>query len=84
MDRVETKKHLFIEDIVAGSQVNDLFVLAEKSMAHKRDGNPYLNVTLADKTGRIKGVVWDNVDRVAGAADAGDCGDWWISPWGRA
>jgi 3'-5' exoribonuclease len=72
MNSVETKKHLFIEAIVAGSQVNDLFVLAEKSMAHKRDGNPYLNITLADKTGRIKGVVWDNVDRVSGVADAGD------------
>lgn len=72
MNMVEEKKHLFIIDIVAGSHVNDIFVLAEKSMAHKRDGNPFLNITLADKTGRIKGVVWDNVDQIAGAANAGD------------
>jgi 3'-5' exoribonuclease len=72
MNMVEEKKHLFIGDIVAGSHVNDIFVLAEKSMAHKRDGNPFLNITLADKTGRIKGVVWDNVDQIAGAANAGD------------
>lgn len=69
---VEEKKNLFIGDIVAGSHVNDIFVLAEKSMAHKRDGNPFLNVTLADKTGRIKGVVWDNVDQIASAANPGD------------
>ncbi len=69
---VEEKKHLFIGNIVAGSHVNDIFVLAEKSMAHKRNGDPFLNITLADKTGRIKGVVWDNVDQTAGAADAGD------------
>jgi fused signal recognition particle receptor len=69
---VEDKKHLFVEDIAAGSHVSDIFVLAEKSMAHKRDGNPFLNITLADKTGRIKGVVWDNVDQIAGAANAGD------------
>ncbi len=69
---IEEKKHLFIENIIAGTHVNDIFVLAEKSMAHKRDGDPFLNITLADKTGRIKGVVWDNVDQIAGAANAGD------------
>ena len=69
---IEEKKHLFIGNIVAGNHVNDIFVLAEKSMAHKRNGDPFLNITLADKTGRIKGVVWDNVDQIAGEADTGD------------
>lgn len=65
-------KQKFAADIVAGEGVDELFVLADKSMAHKRDGNPYLNVTLADKSGRIKGVVWDNVSKIAEAAQSGD------------
>ncbi len=69
---VEQTKRVFIEEIAAGHHVNDIFVLAEKNMAHKRDGNAYLNVTFADKTGRIKGVVWDNVEPIAAAAEAGD------------
>ncbi len=66
------KKSRFVSDIAAGEAVDDLFMLAEKSMAHKRDGNPFLNLTLADKSGQIKGVVWDNVEYIAAAAQAGD------------
>lgn len=66
-----TKKK-FITDIMAGDHIDDLFVLAEKTLSHKRDGNPYLTVTLADKSGRIKAVVWDNVNEISGAANAGD------------
>ena len=65
-------KSKFVSDIAAGEGIDDLFVLADKSMAHKRDGNPFLNLTLADKSGRIKGVVWDNVEHIAAAAQAGD------------
>ena len=66
------EKKKFITDIVAGDGVNDVFMLAEKSMAHKRDGNPFLNLTLADKSGQIKGVVWDNAAQIASSASAGD------------
>ncbi|MBU0986421.1 MAG: HD domain-containing protein, partial [Proteobacteria bacterium] len=38
----------------------------------KRDGKNYLNVTLADKTGRIKGVIWDNAEQIAAAMKSGD------------
>jgi 3'-5' exoribonuclease len=68
----EKKKTVFISDIVAGMAVSDIFVLADKNMAHKRDGNPFLTITLADKTGRIKAVVWDNVEQIAAAANPGD------------
>jgi 3'-5' exoribonuclease len=67
----KTKKK-FVSDISAGDSVGDVFVLAEKSMAHKRDGNPFLNVVLADNSGRMKGVVWDNVAQIAAGVNAGD------------
>jgi 3'-5' exoribonuclease len=65
-------KRKFISDIKAGAPVNDLFVLAEKNLLQKKDGNNYLSVVLADKTGRIKGVVWDNVEAVWLGAKSGD------------
>ncbi len=70
--KMSEAKNKFVADINAGDRIDDLFVLAAKSMAHKRDGNPFLNMTLADKSGQIKGVVWDNVLQLAAAADAGD------------
>jgi 3'-5' exoribonuclease len=65
-------KNQFIHDIKVGGFVDDIFVLAEKTMAQKRDGNNFLNVTLSDKTGVIKGVVWDNVEKISAAAASGD------------
>lgn len=65
-------KKQFINDFKPGDFIDDIFVLAEKTVAQKKDGNNYLNVTLADKTGSIKGVVWDNVDRIVAGLSSGD------------
>ncbi|MGB6010309.1 MAG: HD domain-containing protein [Desulfobacterales bacterium] len=65
-------KKRFITDIKAGDVVDDVFVLAEKTLSQKRDGNNFLNVTLSDKTGALKGVVWDNVDQITAAVTSGD------------
>ncbi|BBO89355.1 3'-5' exoribonuclease YhaM family protein [Desulfosarcina ovata] len=62
----------FVSELVAGSAVDAVFLLAERNMAHKKDGNPFLTVTLADRTGQVKGVVWDQVERIAAAVTEGD------------
>lgn len=65
-------KKRFIADIAANETVADIFVLAEKNMARKKDGNPFLTLVLADKSGRMRAVVWDDVHRAAAAAGEGD------------
>ncbi len=65
-------KKLFVNEIKSGGFVDDIFVLSEKALAQKRDGNNFLNVTLSDKSGDIKGVVWDNVDQIASNVSSGD------------
>ena len=65
-------KKWFITDIRAGDRVDDIFVLSEKILSQKRDGNNFLNVTLSDKTGTLKGVVWDNVDQITAGITSGD------------
>jgi 3'-5' exoribonuclease len=65
-------KKVFVEMLAPGDAVDEAFVLAEKTVLQKRDGNQYLNIVLADRSGQIKGVVWDNVRSIAAAADAGD------------
>ena len=69
---MQTPKKKYVADIVAGDRIEDPFVIIDKTLSHKRDGNPYLTVTLGDKSGHIKGVVWDNVERLAAAATNGD------------
>jgi 3'-5' exoribonuclease len=65
-------KKQFIMDIRAGDRVDDIFVLSEKILSQKRDGNNFLNVTLSDKTGTLKGVLWDNVDQITSGITSGD------------
>ena len=62
----------FVAELVAGSAIDALFLLVERNMAHKKDGNPFLNVVLADRTGQVKGVVWDQVARITAAVAEGD------------
>lgn len=62
----------FVSELVAGDAIDDVFLLAERNVAHKKDGNPFLNVTLSDRTGQVKGVVWDQVERILAAAAEGD------------
>jgi len=56
----------------AGDLLDDMFVLYEKNIYQKKDGSNYLGVTLSDRTGRIKGVAWDNVGKIAAGSNAGD------------
>jgi 3'-5' exoribonuclease len=65
-------KRQFIEKLKAGETVDDVFVLAEKALYQKRDGNPYLNATFMDRSGSIKGVLWDRVEEIAPTIAAGD------------
>lgn len=64
-------KKQFINTIKAGDAVDDIFVLSEKTLSQKRDGKHFLNITVSDKSGSIKGVVWDNVDQIASGITAG-------------
>ena len=65
-------KTVFVNALTPGTMIEDVFVLSEKNMALKKDGSNYLTIVAADKTGQIKGVVWDNVDRIAANVVSGD------------
>jgi 3'-5' exoribonuclease len=65
-------KKNYITQMKSGEIVDDIFMLSEKVLSQKRDGAHYLNVVLSDKTGNIKGVVWDNVDQIKDQAVQGD------------
>ncbi len=68
----EVLKKAFINAIKAGQRVDDVFVARDKQTAFKKDGDPYLIVSLVDRTGELKGVAWDNVEAMSKAFVAGD------------
>lgn len=65
-------KKQFINTIKAGDTVDDIFVLSKKTLSYKKDGNSFLSITVSDKSGRINGVIWDNVDKISSGMTTGD------------
>jgi len=65
-------KKQYIESLNAGDYVDDIFVLSESFIAQKKDGSNYLNITVSDKTGKIKGVMWDNIEQITDKSSSSD------------
>jgi len=57
-------KTVFITDIKENQKVVSTFLVQQKSMSRTKAGSPYLNLTLADKTGEIKARVWEQAEYV--------------------
>jgi 3'-5' exoribonuclease len=65
-------KKQFINTLNPGDSVDDIFVLSKKSLKQKKDGDNYLEVVLADKTGKINAVAWDNIEQIIAATGSSD------------
>ncbi len=65
-------KKQFIQNIAAGEPIDDVFLVSDKTIAQKRDGQSYLRLTLSDKTGSLKAVIWDRADEIRTRFSSGD------------
>ena len=65
-------KKTFVNKVKPGQAVDDVFVARDKQLAHKKDGDPYLILSLVDRSGNMKAVAWDNVQAMSEAFVAGD------------
>jgi 3'-5' exoribonuclease len=61
----------FVRDLVDGQQVESPFVVRDRARRQKRNGESFLKLQLADCTGVVEGVVWDEVDDAAAVAVPG-------------
>ncbi len=67
-------KEFYIRDAAAFENkiVVSSFVVASKQIKAKKSGEPYLALTLADRTGQIDAKMWDNVAEAMGAFEQDD------------
>jgi 3'-5' exoribonuclease len=52
--------------------ITSSFVVASKQVKAKKNGEPYLALVLADRTGQVEAKMWDNVDEVIDAFEQDD------------
>ena len=63
---------ILISDIKENQKVDSIFLVKSKSQATGKTGKPYVYLKLSDKTGEIKGYIWDNAEKLAPLFDTGD------------
>ena len=56
-------KAQWVKELKNGQGVDTLFRVLESSLRTKRDGSPYLTLTLMDRTGRIPAKIWQGAER---------------------
>ena len=62
----------YVADLTEGSLVDATFAVQRKQRRHTRNGDPFLSMELADRTGRVPGVVWKDVNVLGARFDQGD------------
>ena len=62
----QTMKDFFITECVRQENkvITSTFVVVSKQIKPKKTGDPYLALTLGDRTGQMEAKMWDNVDEV--------------------
>jgi 3'-5' exoribonuclease len=65
------EKRLYIDQIAAGQQVQDLFLVSRKNLMETKNGKPYLALGLMDRSGEMEARVWDNATALDAVAEVG-------------
>lgn len=61
-----------ILDLEDGNAVDQVLLVRDVQMRQTRTGSDYMRLSLADRTGVITGLVWDEVERASATARTGD------------
>lgn len=62
----------FINQLGESENIDQVFLASDKQLRTNRNGNPYLTIRLADKTGSLTGMMWNANDRIYASFDNGD------------
>ena len=65
-------KSTYIADLQPNQDATSLFLVQSKDIRQKKTGEPYLSLSLADRTGEIEAKMWDNVAEVMHTFDRDD------------
>jgi len=68
----EEMEHTYISDMKDGENLESTYFCSQKNLATTRQGKPYLNLTIADKTGEVVVRVFDDAKRYGESFSQGD------------
>jgi 3'-5' exoribonuclease len=59
-------KPAFVADLKPDTVITSFFLVSEKELRSTRQGKPYLRIEMADRTGNVEAILWENAEMVAG------------------
>ncbi len=62
----------YINQMGERETVNEVFLVSDKQLRTNRNGNPYLQLRLADRTGSVNAMLWNANDQVCMGFESGD------------
>ncbi len=62
---------VFVRDLTDGAALDTVFVVRERSLRQKKNGDDFLKLRLGDVTGSVEAVAWDDVERCCDSAVPG-------------
>ena len=65
-------KSVLINNLVSNMKLQGFYLCIEKKLRKKKDGSPYIDLLLQDKSGLIRGRIWDNVHILTKKFDVGN------------
>ena len=67
-------KDFFVSDCIQyeNKVITTSFVVVSRQVKPKKSGEPYLALTLGDRSGHLEGKMWDNVEEAIDAFDQDD------------
>ena len=68
----KSRHHAWIKEIKEDEQVRGLYLVKVKRTGSTKKGDPYLSVTLADRTGEVEARVWERVSELSPLFREGD------------
>ena len=65
-------KSPFVNEFEANSDITAVLLVLAKDVRQKKSGEPYLSLTLGDRSGDIDAKMWDNVEDILDGFDRDD------------
>lgn len=65
-------KSPYVADLQPNQVITGVFLVNHKDVRHKKSGEPYLSLMLADRTGELDAKMWENADEVLETFDRDD------------
>lgn len=71
-ESLKLKKHLFIKDLKPKDEVRTTLLVKSKDLFSNKNGKPYLNLLLSDKTGDVDTRIWEDAENIGATFNEGD------------